>query len=106
MLAPGGRAGPYSPARSPFCPGRVARTERRGAGVELDALRPPAARLTTETYRRLRAVLRQALTEEGWTLCNVDAVELLALGYAAGAELDRKGSERSTGARGDPRAGA
>ncbi|MGI8749966.1 MAG: hypothetical protein ACR2J6_05350 [Thermoleophilaceae bacterium] len=56
--------------------------------VELDALCPPAARLPTETHRRLRAVLRQALTEEGWTLCNVDAVELLALGYAAGAELD------------------
>lgn len=55
--------------------------------LELDSMRPALARLPPDVYKLLRDVLRAALTSEGWTLCNVDAVELIALGYTAGTEL-------------------
>ncbi|TAN31374.1 hypothetical protein EPN29_13520 [bacterium] len=51
--------------------------------LDLDHLRPPAQELPDEERKELRDDLRQGLTQEGWQLCDVEALSRLALGRAA-----------------------
>ena len=50
--------------------------------LDLTQLVPSAFQLDQETFLVLRELLQQFLTPDGWTLANLQSLELLVLGYA------------------------